>query len=1090
MLESRRLAVLVFMFTATVFFLLFTLTLLCSFAEAGTIYVDDDAAPGGDGSLERPFTTIQKALNASENGDEIQVLEGNYQEDLVVEKSISLVGNDSGSTRILASAGHETSLELRANRINVTGFTLDRKTYVPDSKRKGILITGDNCRILDCRIYNYYRPAIHVLGARATIIKNSSLVNYGDALLVENAEDTTILNSSITPSVGSGIELLGSNHSLVENNWFAPYHRAISLENSHNNIFSRNRIRYYKYATSLYMVSCNGNSFLDNNLSSGGYSYSVYMGDSTNCKFWNNSLGPGGFTIEGETPESWGSHDFDGNNTVNEKPLVYLGNLSGGRMNVSARDIILGACSNMTLEGLNVSDYRTGLQIGFCEGVEIRDSVFRDGNYGPKVYASTGTTFFNVTITGNEQEGVILDSGCQNTSFLDCLIENNQGAGVWLEGTRGTSFQNTMVKNNEEFGIRAHNCTELNFQGLELQNNEFFLNGDKLEHWNTHHITSSCTVNGKPIYYYANMSDFVAPTAAGQIILANCNWVQVEALESSHRSGSLLIGFSQHCSISDNNLSDNQDKSYQGSPGLYLQFSSNNIITGNRCENNLGGGIILQDSQGNHLKSNVCQGNGRNGITLYNSQRNQLTHNIIALNDRAGMALEDSQGNHLESNTLNQNEDYSIQLSSSHGNLLGNNTCTATSNGLNIYLWSSSNNTLMGNRVEDGDDYGMKLDNSHNNTMRQNLLLGNGGVYGMMSLVNSNHNLLENNDFQGEYGAYSYRVIIGGLGNQIKNNSWRYCTGISLSPGAHDTLISGNDFANISWIVNLGDNGLPEGSETRGLRIENNSGIGMFQFLKLNQVKNSTIQNNTVTNCSGGLWLNKLENVSFSDNHFEGNEYSFENGVYLQLTKNCSFENNTITGFETGIYVDIYCQGTEFHGNDIHDNSLFGLYVNGDSSGLVNATDNWWGSKLGPHHTTQNPNGTGNAVYGPVDFMQWKGEEQEIPEEEFPNSTRSGEFPLVLGFLLGLLGLLFGVLGVLVKMPEKPLGRNKKTTAPNSPAAQKEQIEEATLVMEGASNIASCPHCGGGFDLSTVKRPRTFNCYFCGKEISLGENKS
>ncbi|MCK4613427.1 MAG: hypothetical protein KAU14_01380 [Thermoplasmata archaeon] len=56
-------------------------------AGARTITVDD--AGGGN------FTKIQDAINASENGDTIRVWEGTYFEDLVVNKTVSLIGNGS-----------------------------------------------------------------------------------------------------------------------------------------------------------------------------------------------------------------------------------------------------------------------------------------------------------------------------------------------------------------------------------------------------------------------------------------------------------------------------------------------------------------------------------------------------------------------------------------------------------------------------------------------------------------------------------------------------------------------------------------------------------------------------------------------------------------------------------------------------------------------------------------------------------------------------------------------------------------------------------------------------------------------------------
>lgn len=63
--------------------------------EGRTIVVDDDGA--GE------YTTIQDAIAASENGDTVWVCNGLYEENVVVDKSITLTGNGSATTTIAGS---------------------------------------------------------------------------------------------------------------------------------------------------------------------------------------------------------------------------------------------------------------------------------------------------------------------------------------------------------------------------------------------------------------------------------------------------------------------------------------------------------------------------------------------------------------------------------------------------------------------------------------------------------------------------------------------------------------------------------------------------------------------------------------------------------------------------------------------------------------------------------------------------------------------------------------------------------------------------------------------------------------------------
>ncbi len=57
-----------------------------------TLYVDDDAAGGGNGSAGAPYATIQAAVDAATAGDVIAIADGVYAEDVVVDLPVTLFG--------------------------------------------------------------------------------------------------------------------------------------------------------------------------------------------------------------------------------------------------------------------------------------------------------------------------------------------------------------------------------------------------------------------------------------------------------------------------------------------------------------------------------------------------------------------------------------------------------------------------------------------------------------------------------------------------------------------------------------------------------------------------------------------------------------------------------------------------------------------------------------------------------------------------------------------------------------------------------------------------------------------------------------
>jgi parallel beta-helix repeat protein len=80
-----------------------------------TLIVDDD--------LPADFCTIQEAINAASIGDTVFVRAGTYRENLVVNKSLSLMGENTSQTTIIArTSGKEITVE--ASRVTIAGFTI------------------------------------------------------------------------------------------------------------------------------------------------------------------------------------------------------------------------------------------------------------------------------------------------------------------------------------------------------------------------------------------------------------------------------------------------------------------------------------------------------------------------------------------------------------------------------------------------------------------------------------------------------------------------------------------------------------------------------------------------------------------------------------------------------------------------------------------------------------------------------------------------------------------------------------------------------------------------------------------------------
>ena len=146
----------------------FSLILLSDRAEAEVreIYVNDDFYVHRDGSAERPYATINKALLEASEGDIIYVFGGNYNETLIINKQVTIIGSiDEGNTIIDLRIRHLYTIEINADRVTLEGLNItDSGNFIiSDVKGSLVKITSNNNiiqrnNITKCPIQGNYLP--------------------------------------------------------------------------------------------------------------------------------------------------------------------------------------------------------------------------------------------------------------------------------------------------------------------------------------------------------------------------------------------------------------------------------------------------------------------------------------------------------------------------------------------------------------------------------------------------------------------------------------------------------------------------------------------------------------------------------------------------------------------------------------------------------------------------------------------------------------------------------------------------------------------------------------------------------------------
>jgi len=149
-----------------------------------TIKVDDDG--GAD------YVKIQDAIDASDNGDTIRVWEGTYFESVIVNKSVSLIGNGSGTITIDGGEDGDV-VTITADWVNMSGFLVTRSG--DQGGKSGIRVNSDHNHII-----------------------NNNCSNNGYGIRLYDTNGCTITNNTCSSNNDYGIRLWDSSTCTITNN--------------------------------------------------------------------------------------------------------------------------------------------------------------------------------------------------------------------------------------------------------------------------------------------------------------------------------------------------------------------------------------------------------------------------------------------------------------------------------------------------------------------------------------------------------------------------------------------------------------------------------------------------------------------------------------------------------------------------------------------------------------------------------------------------------------------------------------------------------------------------------------------------------
>jgi parallel beta-helix repeat protein len=199
--------------------------------QGTTLYV------GGSGPGN--YTTIQSAIDDANTGNTVFIYNGVYEENIIVNKTINVKGEEKNNT-ILKNTKDIEAILVTADSVNISDILIDNT----DKNSDGInIFQCSGCLIQSVKIIRCYgHPGI----------------------IVKNSDHTSVFNNSVSWS-GGGISIIKSEHTTVTGNHLSSNNNSgLYLSQSISSYISNNKI-YWNAYEGIYMFGDNQDNFIVNN---------------------------------------------------------------------------------------------------------------------------------------------------------------------------------------------------------------------------------------------------------------------------------------------------------------------------------------------------------------------------------------------------------------------------------------------------------------------------------------------------------------------------------------------------------------------------------------------------------------------------------------------------------------------------------------------------------------------------------------------------------------------------------------------------------------------------------------------------------
>ncbi len=527
---------------------------------------------------------------------------------------------------------------LNSSAINIRSISISNTDYgviiINSSK-----ITIDNSALTSIKI-----AAISIINSDNLTITRTTLMSNLGGLQIFSSSNIRVADCNITNNNYASDISSSDNVSFIDSIFTNSSHGLFSVDSVNLSIINSEFINNdYPIEAFNSSINIDSSRFINN-------SHGVELIDSSNNRITNNVFVGSGLLFMGMTI---GNHLE--NNTVNDKPLIYLENTKDMTLSGELGQLIMVNSSSITVKSIRVIGADVGLELlNGVKNVSVMDSVFENNSYGIYVELSSNITLDECSVSNSDKAITIISS-------MNILISNstiiNADSGISIADSSNINVVNSSVSKSDtglyiehsDHVTVANNKFLLNNFGAELveskqiafTDNQFTLGGVMIQYESYDNSFVNNTVNNKPLIYLEGVEGGELTGEYGQVIIVKSSSISLVNVSVSNTNVGVEIFDSEGINIRNSELSSNYY-------GIYLLDASSINITKSSFINNNGSGVYFLDSRNNILSSNRFI-NNTVGVVL-EGVKNELRHNVFYGD---GVLVGDGRDNELINNTVN-----------------------------------------------------------------------------------------------------------------------------------------------------------------------------------------------------------------------------------------------------------------------------------------------------------------------------------------------------------------------------------------------------------------------------------------------------